>query len=516
MESAVKEKSYEANVERNRTDKDNQRRKQVVQGSFVYENNKETPEHRETTVPRTVLDDDDIIEPDLEEMRKVEQEFSHAILAARKQVEGKASFRNVGVYEAEEEDSPYLSMDTASFNSAIANRISLENSKKKCPKDDSTTISSIKNRKISLKPRNHTKGTRRAKSSSVSEPFNPYTKSCQLSRKLSFEEETDVCKQIQLLKIWERERQRIGELIGREPAIAEWSEAIGFSDPAEFVRKTKTFREAKDRLIRANLGLVHYIARIYSRYGLSVQDLTQEGSIGLIKAAERFDASKGFRFSSYAIWWIKYAMTRALTEQTRHMKIPAYFYEFISAVRRTDSRLTAELGREPTQEEIFRESGLTIEQFKTANRCLLNSISLDSPLSSSKGDKHTTLGETVAGDTLRPEDELENNMLRRDLENILKVTLTPRERDIIRMRFGLDDGTCKTLDEISSIFCVTRERVRHMELSALRKLRHPYKCILLRDYISVKNKGLLEFFSRDSSQEFIEGIGRGVEDSNIY
>jgi RNA polymerase primary sigma factor len=194
-------------------------------------------------------------------------------------------------------------------------------------------------------------------------------------------------------------------------------------------------------------------------------------------------------------------MTRALTEQTRHWRIPAYFYEFMSTVRRTDSKLAAELGREPTQEEVFRESGLTMEQFQTANRCLLNSLSLDSPLSYESGDRRTTLGDTVAGDVIHPEDELENNMLRRDLEKILEATLTPRERDVIRMRFGLDDGACKTLDEISSIFCVTRERIRHLELSALRKLRHPYRCILLKDYVSVKNKGLADFFSRSLSGE---------------
>lgn len=192
-------------------------------------------------------------------------------------------------------------------------------------------------------------------------------------------------------------------------------------------------------------------------------------------------------------------MTRALTEQTRHWRIPAYFYEFMSTIRRTDRKLTAELGREPTQEEVFKESGLTMEQFQTANRCLLHSISLDSPYE--YGDKFITLGDTVAGDVLHPEDELENNMLRRDLEKILEMTLTPRERDVIRMRFGLDDGACKSLDEISSIFCVTRERIRHLELSALRKLRHPYRCILLKDYVSVKNKGLVDFFSRDLTEE---------------
>ncbi|KAK4525040.1 hypothetical protein GAYE_SCF07G2944 [Galdieria yellowstonensis] len=339
------------------------------------------------------------------------------------------------------------------------------------------------------------------KSKSLFNSTASFISNCHVVPKLSFEEEVEICNQIQLLRAWERERDRVSELVGRSPTLAEWAEAVGFSNCFEFARKIRSLRESKDRIIHSNLRLVYYVARFYSKYGLSLQDLMQEGSIGLIKAAERFDSSKGFRFGSYAIWWIKYAMTRALTEQTRHWRIPAYFYEFMSTVRRTDSKLTAELGREPTQEEVFRESGLTMEQFQTANRCLLNSLSLDSPLSYESGDRRTTLGDTVAGDVIHPEDELENNMLRRDLEKILEATLTPRERDVIRMRFGLDDGACKTLDEISSIFCVTRERIRHLELSALRKLRHPYRCILLKDYVSVKNKGLADFFSRSLSGE---------------
>ncbi|GJD11007.1 RNA polymerase sigma factor SigA [Galdieria sulphuraria] len=359
-----------------------------------------------------VPDEDSVIEPGAEELKRIEREFCLEKMFTSKG-RNTESLKHHGT----------VSGFQKSRENGVVDLKRVEQDRKEVKKRNNIDSFSQGSKDIvgSDKLNEAQSPWRGSKSFQKSVSPSSFISNCHVIPKLSFEEEVDICNQIQLLRTWERERDRVSELLGRNPTLAEWAEAVGFSDSVEFARKIKGLRESKDKIIHSNLRLVYYIARFYSKYGLSLQDLMQEGSIGLIKAAERFDSSKGFRFGSYAIWWIKYAMTRALTEQTRHWRIPAYFYEFMSTIRRTDSKLTAELGREPTQEEVFKESGLTIEQFQTANRCLLHSLSLDSPLSYEYGDKRTTLGDTVAGDVLHPEDELENNMLRRDLEKILEM-----------------------------------------------------------------------------------------------
>ena len=263
--------------------------------------------------------------------------------------------------------------------------------------------------------------------------------------------------------------------IGRIPLLT-------FDEELELAKKIlEDDEEAKQKLAESNLRLVVSIAKKYVGRGMLFLDLIQEGNMGLIKAVEKFDYTKGFKFSTYATWWIRQAITRAIADQARTIRIPVHMVETINKLIRTSRHLLQQLGREPSPEEIAKEMEISVEKVMEIQKIAQDPVSLETPIGE-EDDSH--LGDFIPDDeSPAPQDSAAYTLLKEQLEEVMS-TLTPREAKVLKLRFGLEDGKARTLEEVGREFKVTRERIRQIEAKALRKLRHPSRSKRLKDYMS--------------------------------
>lgn len=317
---------------------------------------------------------------------------------------------------------------------------------------------------------------------SIEDPVRMYLKEIGKVELLSADEEINLAKVIEEGFEYKQKCHDIEKKL-RKPESPEVKEELTKKLEAlkkEGKKKIDAGEAAKKRLAEANLRLVVSIAKRYVGRGMQFLDLIQEGNLGLIKAVEKFDYNKGYKFSTYATWWIRQAITRAIADQARTIRIPVHMVETINRLMRTQRTLLQELGREPTQEEVAREMKMPIERVAEIQKISQEPVSLETPIGEEE-DSH--LGDFIQDDNVpMPADAAAYTLLKEQLLEVLG-TLTDREQRVLRLRFGLDDGRARTLEEVGKVFDVTRERIRQIEAKALRKLRHPSRSRKLRDFL---------------------------------
>ena len=305
----------------------------------------------------------------------------------------------------------------------------------------------------------------------VDDPVRMYLKEIGKIPLLTIEEETDLANDVILGRSAKEELEKIESDDQNTVPLEEYERLQEISDKADL---------AKDKLVNANLRLVVSIAKRYLSRGLQFLDLIQEGNMGLIKAVDKFDPSKGFKFSTYATWWIRQAITRAVADQARTIRIPVHMVETINKIIRVNRQLLQELGREPSPAEIAEKMDMPEEKVREILKISQEPVSLETPIGEEE-DSH--LGDFIQDDNVPvPAEQAAFTMLREQLDEILD-TLTDRERKVLTLRFGLIDGRQRTLEEVGREFSVTRERIRQIEAKALRKLRHPSRSKRIKDYL---------------------------------
>jgi len=315
---------------------------------------------------------------------------------------------------------------------------------------------------------------------------------------LNKNEEIILAREIQILIQWEAVRERLEAELLRPPTYAEWAVDIQQDmSVADLKKQIRRSLRAKAALTESNIRLVVSIAKRYQRRGLSFQDLAQEGILGLTRACEKFDPERGFRFSTYASWWIKQSIMRAIADQGRTIRLPVHIHDQINALRKVERALFAELGRDAKVEEIAARGEWTVEKIEFLNRVNQQAVSMEHELTSSRtrgsaagtggsqgsaGGAGLRVGDLVKDPESQPSEQASYQMLKDDISRLI-CTLNSREQAVIRMRFGLDDGKSKTLEEIGLRFSVTRERIRQIEARALHKLRQPYRNHAVKCYV---------------------------------
>lgn len=312
---------------------------------------------------------------------------------------------------------------------------------------------------------------------SIEDPVRMYLKEIGKVPLLSAEEEIELAQKMEAGNV---AKEKIAVLEKRIGTVDEQEEAEIREEIRVLQEDFQAGDEAKKRLAEANLRLVVSIAKRYVGRGMLFLDLIQEGNLGLIKAVEKFDYRKGYKFSTYATWWIRQAITRAIADQARTIRIPVHMVETINKLIRVSRQLLQELGREPTPEEIAEEMSLPVERVREILKISQEPVSLETPIGEEE-DSH--LGDFIQDDNVPvPADAAAFTLLKEQLVEVLG-TLTEREQKVLRLRFGLDDGRARTLEEVGKEFNVTRERIRQIEAKALRKLRHPSRSRKLKDYL---------------------------------